>query len=389
MGGVMPELPSYATPEAMVAEQTPDHPIFCVRPHVIQRAAKLFLEEFPGDTLYAVKCNPSSHVLQALGQAGIRHFDTASLPEIALVSEMLPDATSYFMHPVKARSAIREAHARYGVRYFAVDHLAEVEKIAEEIPVSREVVIVVRLAVHHQAVVYDLSSKFGTSTETALDLLVRVDELGFSAGLCFHVGSQCLDAAAYAVGMESVLRVIEGTSVPLACVDVGGGFPGKYMNDPVEDLGSYIEAIAQGARGLDLPGDCRLLCEPGRGLSEGGESMVAQVQLRKADAVYLNDGIYGSMNEEQTGLRRKHRMVATRPFAPTRIPMTVYGPTCDSLDVLPDPVELPEDIREGDWIEFGGVGAYGVSCRTAFNGFFPDTFVAVANEFVADPLPRR
>jgi ornithine decarboxylase len=117
--------------------------------------------------------------------------------------------------------------------------------------------------------------------------------------------------------------------------------------------------------------------------------MVAQVQLRKADAVYLNDGIYGSMNEEQTGLRRKHRMVATRSFAPTRIPLTVYGPTCDSLDVLPDPVELPEDIREGDWIEFGGVGAYGVSCRTAFNGFFPDTFVAVANEFVADPLPRR
>jgi ornithine decarboxylase len=170
-------------------------------------------------------------------------------------------------------------------------------------------------------------------------------------------------------------------------VDVGGGFPGQYLNHPVDWLSSYIDSVVAASRDLGEPGETRLFCEPGRGLAEGGESLIAQVHLRKGSALYLNDGIYGSMNEEQTGLRRPHRAVATREFSARRSRFTVYGPTCDSLDVLPDCVELPEDLREGDWIEFGGMGAYGLACRTAFNGFFPNAFVAVENEFVADGSP--
>jgi ornithine decarboxylase len=185
--------------------------------------------------------------------------------------------------------------------------------------------------------------------------------------------------------MGSVRSVIERSKVPLRCIDVGGGFPGRYLNHPVEDLSAYISTIVEATEDLDLPPGSRLFCEPGRGLSEGGESLIAQVQLRKGRSVYLNDGIYGSMNEEQTGLRRPHRMVATRAFAAQTRPFTVYGPTCDSVDVLPEAVELPADIREGDWIEFGAMGAYGAACRTSFNGFFVDTFVRVENEFVADP----
>ena len=382
------ELPAYATPEDVVADLAPDYPIFCVRPHAIARAARVFLEKFPGDTLYAVKCNPMPHMLDSLYKAGIRHFDTASLSEIALVSQLFPESICYFMHPVKARDAIREAHQRYGVRHHVVDHADELKKISEVIPARKDVVILVRLAVHHQAVVYDLSTKFGTSVDAALGLLAEIDRLGFSAGLCFHVGSQCLDAEAYAVGMQSVRDVIERSTVPLECIDVGGGFPGRYLNHRVDDLASYIGAIVEATRGLDLPESSRLFCEPGRGLSEGGESLIAQVQLRKGSAIYLNDGIYGSMNEEQTGLRRPYRMVATRSFSEKTTGFTVYGPTCDSVDVLPDPVALPADIREGDWIEFGGMGAYGAACRTAFNGFFPDTFVQVENEFVADTQPE-
>ena len=155
----------------------------------------------------------------------------------------------------------------------------------------------------------------------------------------------------------------------------------------MEGVSSYIDAVIAAARGLGEIDESRLFCEPGRGLTEGGESLITQVQLRKGSALYLNDGIYGSMNEEQTGLRRPHRVVETRNFSSQRTQFTVYGPTCDSLDILPDPVELPADLREGDWIEFGAMGAYGLACRTAFNGFFPNTFVSVENEFEADASP--
>ncbi|MDE0886575.1 MAG: type III PLP-dependent enzyme [Myxococcota bacterium] len=367
----------------MVAARRPESPVYCVRPHVMERAARLFIEAFPGDSLYAVKCNPSAHVLEALSGAGIRHFDTASLPEIERVMERVPGATCYFMHPVKARSAIREAYSRHGVRFFALDHRSELDKIGEELPATREVVLVVRLEVRHSSVVYDLSGKFGASPEAARELLEEAYSRGFSVGLCFHVGSQCTDPAAYASGIERVSSALADSEIPLACLDVGGGFPGTYLDAPVEELSRYIAAIIQQVKGLNLARDCRLFCEPGRGLCEGGESVVVQVQLRRDRSVYLNDGIYGSMTEEGTGLRHRHRMLATRAFASTQSPFTAYGPTCDAIDVLPHPLELPDDIREGDWIEFGNMGAYGVACSTAFNGFSPEAFVVVENEFVA------
>lgn len=387
--GTVNELRSYPSPESVVEDLSPDYPIFCVRPHAIRRAAKIFVERFPGETLYAVKCNPMPHVLKELHQAGIRHFDTASLAEIALVSDLLPDTECYFMHPVKARSAIADSYTNYGVRHHVVDHHTELEKIAEIIPPSKDVVIVVRLAVRHQAVVFDLSSKFGTSIENAADLLAAAENLGYAAGLSFHVGSQCLDADAFRTGIESVREVMKRTHVEMQCVDVGGGFPGKYLNYSGAELTQYIDAIAEAARSLELPEGCELLCEPGRGLSADGESLIVQIQLRKGSAIYINDGVYGALNEEMHGLRRLNRMVASREFSATRQPFTVYGPTCDSMDVLPFPVELPDDIREGDCIEFGAIGAYGAACRSSFNGFFADTFVSVENEFVSDhPAPE-
>jgi len=352
----------------------------------MERAARLFLESFPGDSLYAVKCNPSAHVLNALSDAGMRHFDTASLGEIEWVSKTVPGATCYFMHPVKARSAIRDAYSRYGVRSFVIDHRSELDKIGEEIPASREVLLVIRLAVRHPGVVYDLSAKFGTSPEEARVLLEEAYSRGFSVGLCFHVGSQCTDPGAYRQGIERVSHTIADLEIPLSCLDVGGGFPGNYLDAPNEVLADYIAVIVEEVETLNLDPGCRLFCEPGRGLCEGGESLVAQVQMRRDRAIYLNDGIYGSMTEEGTGLQHRHRMVATRSFDSVRIPFTVYGPTCDSVDVLPHPLQLPQDLREGDWIEFGNMGAYGVACRTAFNGFTPDTFVALENEFVADEI---
>lgn len=378
------ELPHYDSPEAVVEDLKPDYPIYCVRPHAVRRAARVFSEHFPGDTLYAVKCNPMPHLLKELNGAGIHHFDTASLAEIALVSDSIPGATSYFMHPVKARSAIAEAHRRYGVRHFVVDHRSELQKIHEVIGADRESVIVVRLAVDHPSAVFDLSSKFGTSTDEAIKLLAEIEHLGFSAGLCFHVGSQCINTDDFRVGLNEINQVIKQTNVVLKCIDVGGGFPGRYLNFQAPEMRAYLDTIVDALADLKLPEDCQLLCEPGRGLSADSESLVVQIQLRKENLLFINDGIYGSMNEDKYGLQRLNRMIATREFSDKRMQFTLYGPTCDSLDVLSDPVELPDDVREGDWIEFGGIGAYGAACRTAFNGFYPNSFVVVGNEFVSD-----
>ena len=374
-------LPVYRSPEGMVEVLKPSYPVYCVRPAKIRKIAKTFLKGFPGDVLYAVKCNSEPHMLQELYQAGIRHFDTASLPEISLVSESFSDGQAYFMHPVKSRAAISSAHQVYGVRYYVVDHPSELEKISELIPADPEVVIVVRIAVKNSGAVYELSSKFGASVRMAVDLAKSAIRHGYSYGFAFHIGSQCLDPGGYGLGLELVREALDNLDQSPVCVDVGGGFPADYMNSHGPDLATYLDTISVAVARLNLSESCRLLCEPGRGMCAEGESLIVQVQLRKDKSLYLNDGMYGSMIEEKLGLRLPVRMVASRDFSADVLLYTAYGPTCDSLDVYPAPLELPADVQEGDWIEFGRIGAYGTACRTRFNGFFPDTFVVVENEF--------
>ncbi len=377
-------LPHFASPEAVVATLSPSTPVYCVRPAAIHRAARLFLDHFPGDVLYAVKCNSGAHILRELSRAGIRHFDTASLAEIEQIVEGFPDATAYFMHPIKSRDAIESAYKNHGVRHYVVDHASEIEKISETIAPSREVVIIVRLAVHHEGAVYELSSKFGASVDEAVEQLQLAEQRGYSVGLAFHVGSQCLEPGAYRQGLQLVAEVAERSSVELKCIDVGGGFPGDYPESVTPAILEYLKVVSAAAADLRLPEGCRLLCEPGRALAADGESLIVQVQLRKTNSIYLNDGIYGSLTEENNGLRVPIRVVKTRDFSSTTRPFTAFGPTCDSFDVYSKPISLPEDIREGDWLEFGRIGAYGAACRTHFNGFYPDTFVTVESEFEAE-----
>ena len=374
-------LPVYASPEEVVASLKPSYPVFCVRRHHIRAVGEEFLKGFPGDVLYAVKCNPEPHMLKTLFDAGVRHFDTASLAEVALVAEQLPGATSYFMHPVKSRAAIRSAHEVYGVRHYVVDHATELNKIAEIISPGPETVIVVRVAIHYEGAVYELSSKFGAAVAEAIELGKAALGFGFRYGVAFHVGSQCLDGEGFVEGLQLADEVIRGIGADPACVDVGGGFPGEYMNSMGQEMESYFSAIRAGLSNLSLPEGCRVMCEPGRALCVDGESLITQVHLRKDDALYLNDGMYGSFIEEKYNLHLPIRLVATRDFSDVHQEYTLYGPTCDSLDIFPRTVRLPEDLKEGDWIEFDRIGAYGAACRTHFNGFFADTFVEVTSNF--------
>ena len=374
-------LKTYRSPEEVVSVLQPSYPVFCVRPHKIRAIARQFLEGFPGEVLYAVKCNPEAHILDTLYAAGIRHFDTASLAEVSLVADRLADAKTYFMHPVKSREAIHQSYQQYGVRHFVVDHVSELEKISEIVADRDDVVIVVRLAIHYDGAVYELSSKFGATVEEAITLVQKAIHKGFRYGVAFHVGSQCLDGDGFVQGLELVDQVINQAGESPVCVDVGGGFPGEYTNSQGQVMGQYFESIRYGLQKLSLPEDCLVLCEPGRALCVDGESLITQVHLRKNNAVYLNDGMYGSFIEEKYKLHLPVRMVSTRRFSEQKKEFTIYGPTCDSLDIFPRTISLPEDVQEGDWIEFDRIGAYGAACRTHFNGFFADTFVAVENDF--------
>jgi ornithine decarboxylase len=371
--------------DVAVARLRPSEPLVCLRPAAIAAAARHFVAAFPGDVLYAVKCNPEPRVLKALWAGGVRHFDCASLAEVALLRRLLPQAEVHFMHPVKARPAIREAWRRWDVTDFALDSLDELHKIMQEtVPLGLvgeppRLGLFVRLAMPKGAAVYDLSGKFGAPVAEAAALLRAARPHAARLGICFHVGSQCLDPGAYARAMALAAEAIAEADVRVDIVDVGGGFPVSYPEVTPPPLADYIAAIA----GAGLPAPVRLWAEPGRALVAGGGSVVVQVQLRRGQALYINDGVYGSLSDAGAlGFRFPSRLVRPGPGGDSGAPLapfSLFGPTCDSADRMRGPFLLPDDIDEGDWIELGQLGAYGTCLRTSFNGFDRAEVVEVAD----------
>jgi ornithine decarboxylase len=376
------------TVDAIVARERPAEPLVCLRPATIEAAARCFAAGFPGDVLYAVKCNPEPRVLRAVWAGGVSHFDCASLPEIALVRRVLPDAAVHFMHPVKARHAIHAAFAEHGVTDFAFDSADELAKILQEtVPVGLvgeppTLGLFVRLAVA-QGGAYDLSGKFGVSAGDAADLLAAARPHAARLGIAFHVGSQCLDPGAYVGALALAAEAAARSGVAVDIVDVGGGFPVSYPDILPPPLDHYLVAIGKAAA-AHFGNGVRLWAEPGRALVAGGGSVVVQVELRRGDALYINDGVYGSLSDAgRPGFRFPARRIpldgADDDSAELR-EYTLFGPTCDSADQMRGPFLLPADIDEGDWIELGQLGAYGACLRTRFNGF--DSALAAE---VADP----
>jgi ornithine decarboxylase len=357
----------------VVRELEPDVPLICTRPEELRKKARAFLDGFPGDVLYAVKCNPDAEVLKHLVDGGITHFDAASMAEIRQVRSVMPDAAIHFMHPVKARSAIRSAYFEYGVRDFVLDSFAELQKIRAETKNAADLVLVVRLAMPKGQAVYDLSGKFGAAPSDAAALLKACAKVAAKVGLSFHVGSQCIDPSAYERALDLAGQVIGQSGVALDVLDVGGGFPVAYADVQPPPLSHFLAAISRGVAKLDLPAGCRLWCEPGRALVAESQSVVVQVQAKKGGALYINDGVYGSLADAgaAVGLRFPLRMVAqgsARRHGRLRA-FEFFGPTCDSADRMRGPFLLPSDIQVGDWIEIGQVGAYGRVLSTGFNGF--------------------
>jgi len=380
-------IPRFASVEKAIATLKPGEPLYCIFPEKFAAAARRFLDGFPGDALYAIKANPAPHVLQQVWAAGIRHFDTASVPEIELVKGRFPDAHCHFMAPVRAVGAAKLAFEKYGVCDYVVDCDFELDKLIAETKQPKNLRIFVRIATPLGGAVLELSSKFGTTPADAAKLLKRVAELGAQPCITFHVGSQCLSPFSYAQAIEMARRTALLAKVDIAAPDIGGGFPGPYQGDDVPPYHWYFDTIKEALETLPNP-KIPVICEPGRALIAEGMSLVTQVILRKGDRLYINDGVYGSFDEltlpgwnadypvRVFTLDAKGRAL---PLPGATLPFRVYGPTCDTLDVLPRPLMLPANIGPGDFIVFDAMGAYSVAVRTSFNGFFPDSWAMIGN----------
>jgi ornithine decarboxylase len=346
---------------------------------VYQATTAAFLAGFPGRVLYAVKANDDPSVIRILNRAGVRHFDCASLPEIRLVRKLCPDATCYFMVPVTVRGAFEEAFQDHGVRHFMVDHPAGLE-ILETGVSMRDSVVFARMAVSHDSAKMDLSSKFGAPAVEIPALLNRIRALGAEPALAFNVGSMVTSPEAYRYAIRVARDVLEPLDFRVRLIDIGGGFPRSYPGFRVPALDDFFRAVSEASSQLPMQEGGELMAEPGRALAAPGLSAMVEVLLRKDRRIYINDGMYGAFWE----LRFKaHQRYPVRAFRNGEVhtgeisPFTVYGPTCDASDVLPGRVSLPEDIRQGDYLEFGNIGAYSLSGRTRFNGHYSEQIVEI------------
>ena len=362
----------------------PVQPVTLLRPHAARRAARFFVEKFPGRSLYAVKANPSPDLLQLLWESGVTHYDVASIAEVRLVSATLPEATICFMHPVKAEEAIEEAYFTHGVRTFSLDTMEELEKIVRVTKDATDLNLCVRIRVSSDHSKLSLASKFGADPSEVKQLLFATRQAADALGICFHVGSQAMTPAAYSEAMARVRAAIVEASVTVDIVDVGGGFPSSYPGMEPPPLEAYFDVIHNAFESLPISYSAELWCEPGRALCAEYASLLVRVERRRGNELYINDGAYGALfDAAHIGWRFPVKLVREAASKAKDLPFSFYGPTCDDLDHMAGPFMLPADVQVGDYIEIGMLGAYGCAMRTAFNGFGVDTKVVAEDEPMA------
>ena len=364
------ELYSYHSALGLATALRPVQPVTLLRPHAASRAARFFVEKFPGKSLYAVKANPSPALIDLLWGNGITHFDVASLNEVRLVRQAAPEATLCFMHPVKAEEAIAEAYFQHGVRTFSLDTMEELEKIARATDHATDLTLCVRIRVSSEHAKLSLAAKFGAEPCEMKQLLIATRQLADALGICFHVGSQAMSPSAYTQAMERVRAAIVESGVTVDVVDVGGGFPSVYPGMEPPPLESYFNAIHRAFEDLPVSYSSELWCEPGRALCAEYSSLIVRVEKRRGAELYINDGAYGALfDAAHVGWRFPVELLREQASDTRDMAFSFYGPTCDDMDHMAGPFMLPADIQAGDYIEIGMLGAYGCAMRTGFNGF--------------------
>ena len=369
----------------------PVNPIYCIRPDSIKSSCSWFKSNFPGRILYAVKTNPNEEVIKYIGESGINRFDVASISEIKLIKKILPKARSYYMNTVKSREHIQEAYFNYKIRDFALDTKEELQKIIEATNNAKDLTLYIRVSISNEHAEIDLSKKFGALPSEALGLLRLAKAHAKKVGLSFHVGSQCMHPISYSKGIREVGNIIKKTKIIPDIINIGGGFPSVYPDLRPQPIENYISEIKKAFDNLKLENKPELLCEPGRALVAECGSSIVKIVLRKKQKLYINDGTYGSLFDAgvlnfilPTRMIPNGRMVSKKLTA-----YSLYGPTCDSADYMKGPFVLPNNLKEGDYIELGQLGAYSLTFRTKFNGFYSDQIFEVQDKPIMSMYERE
>ena len=368
--------------DELVNQLKPTKPVYCIRRNSIRLASKFFQNKFPGKILYAVKTNPHPVVLQTLLDSGIKHYDVASIKEIETIKNLNPEVECSYMHTVKSREDIKEAYFKYNIKTFALDTKDELIKIIESTNHAKDLRLFVRVSVSNEHAEIDLSKKFGAITSEAAGLLRLGKQYAYKLGLSFHVGSQCMHPISYAKGISEIGNIIKRTKIVPDIINVGGGFPTIYPDLVPQPMQSYFDEIKKGLKNLKLQKLPEIICEPGRSLVAESGSTIVRVNLRKKQKLYINDGTYGTLFDAGTpNIVYPSRVIKNgRVISKKLTSFDFYGPTCDSMDYMKGPFILPNNIKENDYIELGQLGAYGLTFRTQFNGFYSDQIFEVEDD---------
>ena len=367
--------------EELVNQLKPNKPVYCIRKNSILSASRFFQKNFPGNILYAVKTNPHSEVIKTLIKSGISQFDVASIEEIKAVKKFSRSAKCSFMHTVKSRESISEAFFKYGIKTFALDTKDELIKIIESTGNAKDLELFIRVSVSNEHAEIDLSKKFGALNSEAIGLFRLAKLHSNKIGLSFHVGSQCMHPISYSKGINEIANIIKKTKIIPDYINVGGGFPTVYPDLVPQSLNSYLDEIKKGLRNLKIDNLPEIICEPGRALVAESGSTIVRVNLRKKQKLYINDGTYGTLFDAGTpNIVFPSKMIkdnSNKIISKKLTTFDFYGPTCDSMDYMKGPFLLPNNIKENDYIELGQLGAYGLTFRTEFNGFYSDEIYEV------------
>ena len=360
----------------------PVDPVYCIRPNSIKSACGWFKNNFPGKILYAVKTNPNEKIIKYVGENGINNFDVASINEIKLIRKILPNSRAYYMNTIKSREHIKEAYLNYDIKDFAFDTRDELQKIIEATNNAKDLILYVRVSISNEHAEIDLSQKFGALPNEALGLLRLAKAHAKKVGLSFHVGSQCMHPISYAKGIRDLGNIIKKTKILPDFINVGGGFPSVYPDLNPQPLENYLGEIKKAFENLKLENKPELICEPGRALVAESGSSIVRVVLRKKQKLYINDGTYGSLFDAGVpNFVLPTRMIPNGRMTSKKLTSySLYGPTCDSIDYMKGPFLLPNNLKEGDYIEVGQLGAYSLTFRTKFNGFYSNQIFEVKDK---------
>ena len=368
--------------DELVSRLKPEEPFYCIRKKSIQIASKTFQNKFPGKILYAVKTNPHAEVLKTILESGIDNFDFASIKEIQDIKKISTKTKCFFMHTIKSRESIRTAYFKFNVKTFALDTKEELIKIIESTNNAKDLELFLRISVSNEHAEIDLSKKFGALNSEAIGLFRLTKQYAKKVGLSFHVGSQCMHPISYTKGIAEIGNIIKKTKIVPDYINVGGGFPTIYPDLVPQSLDKYFEEIKSSLENLKLEKFPEIICEPGRAIVAESGSTIVRVNLRKKQKLYINDGTYGTLFDAGVpNIVYPARLITNgRVISKKLTSFDFYGPTCDSMDYMKGPFILPNNIKENDYIELGQLGAYGLTFRTQFNGFYSDKIFEVEDK---------